>query len=46
MFHIVVVDDTISQGKGKIKEKDASAFAVAIEALTYQSPVTKAAIRK
>lgn len=30
-------------GKGKIKERDASAFAVVIEALTYQAPVTRAA---
>jgi len=39
-------DDTVSMGKDKIKESDSSAFAVAIEALTYQSPVTRAAIRK
>jgi len=47
MFSIVfITDDTVSMGKGKIKESDSSAFAVAIEALTYQSPVTRAAIRK
>jgi hypothetical protein len=33
-------------GKGTIKEKDETAFAVAIDALTYVSPVTRDTIRK
>ncbi len=42
----IYVDNTASQGKGKVKEKDASAFAAVIEALTYQAPVTRAAMKK
>jgi hypothetical protein len=37
-------DDTTSQGKGKIRESSDSEFAKAIEALTYQAPVTRAAV--
>ena len=33
-------------GKGSIKEKDASQFAVVIDALTYQSPLERSAIRR
>lgn len=39
-------DDTTSMGKQTCREKDDSSFSVAIEALTYQSPVTRDAIRK
>jgi len=39
-------DDTTSMGKNQVKEKDETAFSVAIDALTYQSPVTRDAIRK
>mmetsp|Transcript_1349 Transcript_1349/g.1433 ORF Transcript_1349/g.1433 Transcript_1349/m.1433 type:complete len:136 (+) Transcript_1349:136-543(+) len=39
-------DDTTSQGKGKIKESKDENFAKAIEALTYQAPVTRAAVKK
>lgn len=47
IFHFYYIrDGTVSMGKDKIKESDGSAFARAIEALTYQSPVTRAAIRK
>ena len=38
-----VIDHTTNQGKGSIKERNESAFAVAIDALTYQSPVTRGA---
>jgi hypothetical protein len=33
-------------GKGKITERNETTFAQAIEALTYQAPVTRAAMRK
>eukprot|EP01036_Dinobryon_divergens_P023066 gene23066-31383_t len=36
-------DDTVSMGKEKVRVTDSEAFARAIEALTYQSPVTRAA---
>lgn len=36
-----MIDDTTSQGKGKVKESDAEKFATVIEALTYQPPVTR-----
>ncbi len=36
-----LIDDTTSQGKGKIREGDESKFAAAIEALTYQPPITR-----
>lgn len=39
-------DNTVSQGKGEIKVRNESSFAQAVEALTYQSPVTRAAIRR
>eukprot|EP01039_Chlorochromonas_danica_P005520 gene5520-6079_t len=39
-------DGTSNQGKGKIKERDASAFAVVVEALTYQAPITRATTKK
>ena len=43
IFH---ADDTTSMGKQTCREKDETSFSVAIEALTYQSPVTRDAIRK
>eukprot|EP01031_Cornospumella_fuschlensis_P029206 gene29206-35254_t len=39
-------DNTSSMGKGKIREKDMSQFAVVVEALTYQPPLTRAPFRK
>ncbi len=43
---VFLTDDTTSQGKGKIKESKDENFAKAIEALTYQAPVTRAAVKK
>ena len=43
LIPILYVDHTTNQGKGSIKERNESAFAVAIDALTYQSPVTRGA---
>ena len=42
-YIISIIDHTTNQGKGSIKERNESAFAVAIDALTYQSPVTRGA---
>eukprot|EP01035_Chromulina_nebulosa_P018217 gene18217-23883_t len=39
-------DNTVSQGKGEFREKDTEKFASAVEALTYQSPVTRAALKR
>ena len=41
-----LIDDTTSMGKQTCREKDETSFEVAIEALTYLSPVTRDAIRK
>jgi hypothetical protein len=42
----IFIDNTSSDGKGEIKERNESRFASAVEALTYQSPVTRAALKK
>lgn len=39
-------DETKSQGKGELTEKNEEAFAKAVEALTYVSPVSRANLRK
>ena len=41
-----MLDNTVNQGKGHLREKDDAAFASVIEALTYQPPVVRSAIRK
>jgi hypothetical protein len=46
LWHFHNLDDTVSQGKGKVKEGNESSFALAIEALTYQAPITRAQIKK
>ena len=43
---VTVIDGVTNVQKGQIKEKKESQFAMAIDALTYQSPVTRSAIRK
>ena len=45
-FTVHLTDDTTSMGKQTCREKDETSFEVAIEALTYLSPVTRDAIRK
>eukprot|EP00596_Hydrurales_sp_CCMP1899_P001638 CAMPEP_0119052542 /NCGR_PEP_ID=MMETSP1177-20130426/73806_1 /TAXON_ID=2985 /ORGANISM="Ochromonas sp, Strain CCMP1899" /LENGTH=102 /DNA_ID=CAMNT_0007032143 /DNA_START=145 /DNA_END=453 /DNA_ORIENTATION=- len=39
-------DDTTSMGKMTCREKDEFSFSAALEALTYQPPVTKDTIKK
>lgn len=43
---MIFIDNTISQGKGEFRERNVTAFANAVEALTYQSPVTRAALKR
>ena len=44
IWHYILSDDTVaSMGKEKGNVSDSEAFARAIDALTYQSPVTRAA---
>ncbi len=40
------IDNTFSDGKGEIRERNQTNFALAVEALTYQSPVTRAALKR
>lgn len=37
----IMVDNTSANGKGQIKERNATEFAASIEALTYQAPITR-----
>lgn len=42
----IIGEGYTSQGKGKVKEKDETAFATAIDALTYQSPIERSNARR
>jgi len=39
-------DNTAADGKGEFRERNETKFANAVEALTYQSPVTRAALKR